>query len=80
MRPNNAPPVRTVKVADRTLIVRESFFKAIGIADPLPEAVRPVAMTAKQAMELSNLSRSTIDNMIRAGRQAQAENQDTAAA
>jgi hypothetical protein len=80
MRANNAPPVRTVKVADRTLIVRASFFEAIGIADPLPEAVRPVAITAKQAMELSNLSRSTIDNMIRAGRQAQAENQDTAAA
>jgi hypothetical protein len=71
MRPNKAPPVRTVKVADRTLIVRASFFEAIGIADPLPEAVRPVAITAKQAMELSNLSRSTIDNMIRAGRQAQ---------
>ena len=80
MRPNKAPPVRTVKVADRTLIVRASFFEAIGIADPLPEAVRPVAITAKQAMELSNLSRSTIDNMIRAGRQAQSENQDNAAA
>jgi hypothetical protein len=78
MRPNNAPPVRTVKVADRTLIIRASFFEAIGIADPLPEAVRPVAITAKQAMELSNLSRSTIDNMIRAGRAAEAS-QDTAA-
>jgi len=80
MRVNNAPPVRTVKVASRTLIVRASFFEVIGITDPLPEAVRPVAITAKQAMELSNLSRSTIDNMIRAGRQAQSENQDNAAA
>jgi hypothetical protein len=76
MRANLAPPVRTVKVATRTLIDRASFFEAIKVADPLPEAIRPVTITAKQAMELSNLSRSTIDNMIRAGR---AETQDNAA-
>jgi hypothetical protein len=79
MRPNKAPPVRTTKVADRTLIVRASFFEAIGIADPLPEATRPVAITAQQAQALSNLSRSTIDRMIANGRADRPETQDTAA-
>lgn len=78
MRSKNAPPVRTIKVATRTLVVRASFFEVLGIADPLPEAVRPVAITAKQAMELSNLSRSTIDNMIRAGRDAEASQENAA--
>jgi hypothetical protein len=79
MKPSNSktPPVRTIKLADRTLIVRASFFEALGIADPLPEMIRPVTITAKQALELSNLSRSTIDRMIAAGR-AEA-NQEAAA-
>jgi hypothetical protein len=79
MRLNKAPAVRTVKFGGRRLIVRASFFGVLGVDDPLPEAVRPVTITPRQAMELSNLGRTTIDSMIRAGREAEEADQNTAA-
>ena len=65
------PAVQTVKVGDRTMIVRASLFDALGIPDPLPQADRPVTVTHRQVQDLTNLSKSTIDRMIFAGRQAE---------
>jgi hypothetical protein len=65
--------VRSTKVGYSTRLIRVDFFRAIGVDDPLPEATRPLVMTPKEA-ERYGISRSMIDRMIRAGRQAQAEN------
>jgi hypothetical protein len=75
------PAVRTTKVGHRTLIVRASLFEAVGVTDPTPFDARPVTITPRQARELVNLSRQTIDRMIAAGRAEQAEqaSQSTAA-
>jgi hypothetical protein len=72
------PGVRTIKVGYATRIVRADFFEAIGIPDPLPEATRPLVMTPKEA-ERYGFSRSTVDRMIRTGREAVPDNQETAA-
>jgi hypothetical protein len=72
MKPANSkvPAVRTVKVGKATLIVRASFFEALDIPDPIPPETRPLTLTPRQAQELIPASRSTIDRMIFAGRQA----------
>jgi hypothetical protein len=74
MKPSNnkVPGVKTTKAGDRTLIVRRSLFDALELEDPIPEAQRPVTITHRQAQELTNLSKSTIDRMIRVGREAAA--------
>ena len=68
---SKVPAVRSIKVGKATLIVRASFFEALGIPDPTPPDTRPLTLTPKQAQKIVPASRSTIDRMIFAGRQAE---------
>lgn len=61
------PTLRSVKVGDRTLIYYDSLMQALGIEPDTEAADRPKVVTINKALELSSLSRSTINRMIAAG-------------
>jgi len=67
---NKRPPLKTTAVGGRTLVYYDSALAAVGI-DPTTEPVdRPKTITIKKTMELTSLSKPTIDRMIAAGREA----------
>jgi hypothetical protein len=69
----NRPSVRAVKCGRRTLLDYDSLLRAIG-KDPATEPPdRPKTVSIRRAVEISNLSRTTIWRMTRCGpEQAQA--------
>ena len=74
-----SPPLKTVKVGNRVLVDYDCVLQFLRI-DPATEPDRPKTITVKKTIALTSLSSATIARMIRAGRQPQPENQDTAAA
>lgn len=63
-------PLKTTAVGGRTLVYYDSVLQAIGI-DPASEPVdRPKTVTIRKTMEITSLSKPTIDRMIAAGREA----------
>lgn len=73
------PALQAMVCGGRVLVFYDSLLRAIDI-DPETEPDRPKTVSIKRAQQLTGLSLPTIERMIRAGRQAQAENQNTAAA
>ncbi|WP_441252658.1 hypothetical protein AB8A28_24770 [Tardiphaga sp. 71_E8_N1_1] len=65
------PPLKTVPVGGRTLVYYDSVLQAIGI-DPASEPDRPKTVTIRKTMEITSLSKPTIDRMIAAGRETAA--------
>jgi hypothetical protein len=81
MKPTNKrPALQTTVVGGRVLVFYDSVLRALGIDPATEPADRPKTVTIKRAQELSGLSERTVFRMIADGRQAQPENQDTAAA
>jgi hypothetical protein len=73
MKPSGKrPPLKTIPVGGRTLVYYDSVLKAVGIDPATEPADRPITVTIKRAMEITSLSKPTIDRMIRAGREAEA--------
>jgi hypothetical protein len=71
MKPSGKrPPLKTTAVGGRTLVYYDSVLKAIGIDPATEPADRPKTVTIKKAMEITSLSKPTIDRMIAAGREA----------
>jgi hypothetical protein len=65
----NRPSVKAIKIGRRTLLDYDSLLRAIG-KDPATEpAERPKTVSIRRAVELSNLSRTTIWRMTREGPQ-----------
>jgi hypothetical protein len=65
----NRPSVKAVKCGRRTLLDYDSLLRAIG-KDPATEPIdRPKTVSIRRAVELSNLSRTTIWRMTREGPQ-----------
>jgi hypothetical protein len=65
------PPLKTTAVGSRTLVYYDSVLLAIGIDPATEPADRPKTVTIKKAMEITSLSKPTIDRMIAAGRHAE---------
>ncbi len=65
----NLPPVRSVLIGNRRLIIWDSFLHALDPSAPVPPDA-PKTLTVQKAVEISGLSKSTIDRMIAAGQQA----------
>jgi len=71
MKPSGKrPPLQTTEVGGRTLVYYDSVLRAIGIDRATEPADRPKTVTIKKTMEITSLSKPTIDRMISAGRQA----------
>jgi hypothetical protein len=71
MKPSGKrPPLKTTAVGGRTLVYYDSVLQAIGIDPATEPADRPKTVTIKKAMEITSLSKPTIDRMIAAGREA----------
>ena len=71
MKPSGKrPPLKTTAVGGRTLVYYDSVLQAIGIDPATEPADRPKTVTIKKTMELTSLSKPTIDRMIAAGREA----------
>jgi hypothetical protein len=71
MKPSGKrPPLKTIPVGGRTLVYYDSVLRAIGIDPATEPADRPKTVTIKKAMEITSLSKPTIDRMIAAGREA----------
>jgi hypothetical protein len=73
------PALQATVCGGRVLVLYDSVLRAIGV-DPATEPDRPKTVSIKRVHELTGLSVPTVERMIAAGRKAQAENQDTAAA
>jgi len=73
------PPLKTTAVGGRTLVYYDSVLRAIGI-DPAAEPVdRPKTITIRKTMEITSLSKPTIDRMIADGRADPRETRENAA-
>lgn len=75
-----AKPLRTTSMGPRTLVFYDSILEVLGIDPATEPADRPKTVSIRQAANLIGLGERYIFRMIAAGRQAQPENQDTAAA
>jgi len=70
------PALQTTMVGGRVLVYYDSVLQALGI-DPATEPTRPKTLTISKTMEMTSLSKRTVDRMIadgRADRAAEAEN------
>jgi hypothetical protein len=73
MKPSGKrPPLKSTAVGGRTLVYYDSVLQAIGIDPTTEPADRPKTVTIKKTMEITSLSKPTIDRMIAAGRRADA--------
>jgi hypothetical protein len=73
MKPScKRPPLKTTAVGGRTLVYYDSVLRAIGIDPATEPSDRPKTVTIKKTMEITSLSKPTIDRMIAAGREAAA--------
>jgi len=80
LKPLERPALKAVDVGGRTLVYYDSVLQAIGI-DPAKEpADRPKTISIKKTIELTSLSKPTVDRMIARGRAADAENNQESAA
>lgn len=71
MKPSGKrPPLKTTTVGGRTLVYYDSVLRAINIDPSTEPADRPKTVTIKKTMEITSLSKPTIDRMIAAGRGA----------
>jgi hypothetical protein len=71
MKPSGKrPPLKTTAVGGRTLVYYDSVLQAIGIDPATEPADRPKTVTIKKTMEITSLSKPTINRMIAAGREA----------
>ena len=67
------PALKTTTVGGRVLVFYDSVLQAIGI-DPASEPTdRPKTLTINRTMELTSLSKRTVDRMIKAGRAEQSQ-------
>ena len=66
------PAVKSKLVGGLVLIDYDDFMQVIGIDPNTQPADRPKAITKRKAQEIGDLSLTTINRMIAAGRQAQA--------
>jgi hypothetical protein len=78
MKPySKRPALQTTTVGGRVLVYYDSVLQAIGI-DPATEPTdRPKTLTISKTIEMTSLSKRTVDRMIAAGRGAP-ENQNAA--
>lgn len=73
MKPTGKKPaLQSTTVGGRVLILYDSVLRAIGIDPATEPADRPKTVTIKKTMELTSLSKPTVDRMIAAGREAAA--------
>jgi hypothetical protein len=64
------PVLKTTNVGGRTLVFFDSVLQALGIDPATEPADRPITVTIPKVMEMTSLSKRTVDRMIRAGREA----------
>ena len=69
LKSSERPALKAVSVGGRTLVIYDSVLQAIGIDPTTEPADRPKTITIKKTMELTSLSKPTVDRMIAAGRE-----------
>jgi hypothetical protein len=67
------PALKAVDVGGRTRVYYDSVLQAIGIDPATEPADRPKTISIKKTIELTSLSKPTVDRMIARGRAADAE-------
>jgi hypothetical protein len=70
------PSLQTTEVGGRVLVRYDSMLEALGIDPATEPADRPKTLTIQRTIELTGLSKTTVDRMIRDGR---AERREAAA-
>jgi hypothetical protein len=61
------PALKSMTLGERRLVLYDSLLEVIGI-DPATEPDRPKTVTIQRAVELTGISKRTIDRMIARGR------------
>lgn len=65
------PPLETITVGGRVLVLYDSVLRAVGIDPATEPANRPKTVTIKRTSELTGLSSRTVNRMIADGRAEQ---------
>jgi len=74
------PALKSMTLGERRLVLYDSLLEAIGV-DPAGEpADRPKTVTIQRAVELTGISKRTIDRMIALGRAERTSNNPTSQA
>jgi hypothetical protein len=67
------PPLKSTTIGGRVLVFYDSVLEALGVDPATEPADRPRTITIAKTMQLTSLSRVTVDRMIADGRAERAK-------